>query len=353
MKVICIKEQKKYIDDFLNLPTSLYNSNDKTHNRREEKQLITRKHALSHYFTLQAFLVVNNNNVPIARCAITTYTNDDKAYLGLFECINDKSVSLLLFSSAQDYCIKMGKHEIIGPVDASIWIKYRLKIDNFDTLYTGEPYNKDYYKDLFMHSGFNVYDKFISNIYKILPEYKSEKATKRLNSMIEKGYIIKNITMKSFNSDLNDIYSLLIDLYSTFPAFKHISRAEFISMFKNLKYIADFKTVKLAYYKNELVGFLVSIPNYGKTLCGKFTPYKLMQFLKKKYKSKEYTILYMGVKKGHAGLGMAMAETIRRQVAKRNVLLIGALIQQGKVTANYFGDIIEKQCQYCLFCKKI
>ncbi len=204
-----------------------------------------------------------------------------------------------------------------------------------------------------MASGFQVCEKFVSNIYKILPDYSSTKATKRLDSMVLKGYVIKSPTNRSFITCLNDIYTLLIDLYSNFPAFKHISRTEFTEMFKKLKYIADFSMIKLAYKNGELVGFLVAMPNYGKILCGKLTVKKLVQLLKIKAHPKEYTILYMGVKKGHAGLGMALAETVRRQVAKRNVRLIGALIQQGKVTANYFGDIVEDKHTYSLFNKKV
>ena len=42
--------------------------------------------------------------------------------------------------------------KIIGPVDASFWLKYRLKINKFERPYTGEPYNKDYYYYSYCHS---------------------------------------------------------------------------------------------------------------------------------------------------------------------------------------------------------
>ena len=39
---------------------------------------------------------------------------------------------------------------IVGPVDASFWLKYRMKINMFyKPPYTGEPYNKDYYYKLY------------------------------------------------------------------------------------------------------------------------------------------------------------------------------------------------------------
>ena len=39
--------------------------------------------------------------------------------------------------------------KIVGPVDASFWNKYRLKINLFDKRpYTGEPYNLKYYFNL-------------------------------------------------------------------------------------------------------------------------------------------------------------------------------------------------------------
>ena len=88
---------------------------------------------------------------------ITIYPEDNIGYLGFYECINDDEVAKNLFDKAYEFCKEKGLTSIVGPVDCSFWIKYRLKINKFDLPpYTGEPYNKDYYLKQFENNGFSV-----------------------------------------------------------------------------------------------------------------------------------------------------------------------------------------------------
>ncbi len=353
MKTIKFKNEPNYMREFLNLPKRLYSQNMLTNSETQEEQILMGTHVLSHYFTVQAFLVLNEKQKAIARCVVTFYPNEDIAYIGFFECEENRDAFKLLLDTAHNYCKEHGKVQIIGPVDASIWIKYRFKTNNFSDYFTGEPYNKSYYADFFIKEGYSVLNCFISNYYDTKHEVKSEKGIKRLKEKIDKGYVIKSPKKDDLAAQLGEIYKLLIDLYSDFPAFKTITQEEFIELYMKLKLILDFSMLKQAYYKGELVGFFVAIPNYKSTLCGKMTPYKFIEFIIKKKNPKEFAIMYLGVKKGHAGLGLAMGEIVKQQIYKRKLKCIGALIQQGKVTANYFGEKIEKQNKYVLLSKTL
>jgi len=76
-----------------------------------------------------------------------------------------------MFCVAEKLAHENNLTKLIGPVDASFWIKYRLKVNLFDRLpYVSEPYNKDYYLNLFLGSGFVIEERYISNIYKKLPK---------------------------------------------------------------------------------------------------------------------------------------------------------------------------------------
>ena len=94
MKVIKFENEKKYINDFLNLPKKIYTKKTNTENKETIKQLITNTHPLNKYFKLTKFVVYKNEQV-VGRFAITEYPDDKiNCYLGFFECIKDNKVDI-------------------------------------------------------------------------------------------------------------------------------------------------------------------------------------------------------------------------------------------------------------------
>ena len=87
-----------------------------------------------------------------------------------------------LFNIADNFVISKGYKKIIGPVDASFWNKYRLKINYFENKpYTSEPYNKEYYLKLFQDNGYEIIEHYISNKYNMKEEYEIAPKFKRYN----------------------------------------------------------------------------------------------------------------------------------------------------------------------------
>ncbi len=351
MKTIMLSGQENYTKAFLKLPYMLYKENERLNNRNEELELLSGTHVLSHYFTVKAFLAVDDNLSPLARCIVTIYPDDPKAYIGLFEAQNNISACTALFKLAHEYCLANNKLEVVGPVDASVWIGYRFKCNNFGTPYTGEPYNMPYYKEIFEHLGYSVDKLFISNIYEEVQGYVNKKAKKRLEDKLAKGYIIKSPDMNNLDKELREVFRLLSELYSDFPAYKQLTEDEFVKLFYKMRYIADFSMLKTAYYKNELVGFFIALPNFGSILCGNMTPLKFLKLQWVKRHTKEFIMLYLGVQKGHEGLGVAITQLVLEENAKRKLKFIGALIQDGKATGSYFGDKMKSKTEYVLMHK--
>ena len=82
--------------------------------------------------------------------------------------------------------------KIVGPVDASFWIKYRLKINKFERPYTGEPYNLKYYYKLFTDNSFKVCDHYTSQVYEQVDEtYSNVKFTEHFKEFKKLGYKIE------------------------------------------------------------------------------------------------------------------------------------------------------------------
>lgn len=353
MNIIKFTDEKKYIKDFLSLPKKLYSKETNTENENEVKEILLGKHTLSKYFKIDKFIIYDNNSV-VGRFCITRYKKDPTAYLGFFECINDKKVAKYLFDEAYKFCKKKKYKKIIGPVDASFWIKYRLKINLFDKQpYTAEPYNKDYYLDLFKNNKYKIVEHYTSNIYKTVEySYINEKYQSRYEKYINDGFQIISPDLKKFNELLEELYYLLTDLYKDFPIYKHLSLEDFKTVFKSYKMILNPKMVKLAYYDNKLTGFFISVPNYGNKVYQLTLP-NIIKILKEKNNPKEYVMLYMGVDQKYLGLGSSLVYSIINELKESSLPSIGALARDGKVSQNYANDLIDTKYEYVLLERNI
>lgn len=347
MEIIRFQNEKKYIKLFLELSKKVYGKNYQE-NQKEVTQILTGKHLLSKYFTVDNFLFLEDKE-PVGRFIMTRYPNDANAYIGYFECIHDASVAKKMFQEANQFAKEKNCKKIIGPMDASFWIKYRLKINKFDSIpYIGEPYNKDYYLKFFLENQYTICEHYISNIY--LPvqyDYINEKYQNRYQTFIENGYNIISVELDKFDEAIEELYSLLTSLYQDFPLFKNIDKEDFLALFKDFKTIMDPKMVKLAYYQDKMVGFFISVPNYH-TLTANVSAKSLLQILHMKKNPKEYVMLYMGVAPEHQGLGKALVYSILTELKEKKVPSIGALSRDGKITQNYVSDLCIDKYEYVL-----
>ena len=88
-QVIDVRDKEEYVDSFLAFPKELYEGDCYTQSVKDEIDLLAVNHVLSHYFTIYPYLVIDDNGKTVGRCALTTYEEDDVAYLGFFECVKD------------------------------------------------------------------------------------------------------------------------------------------------------------------------------------------------------------------------------------------------------------------------
>lgn len=355
-RAVIFEDEETYINDFLALPPKLYLPDNLTQNEAEERKLLLNNHVLSKYFTLKKLLIYDDTGQVSARCIMTIYENDPVLYMGFFECINNKACAEVLFCQVNSFAKANHYEKIIGPVDASFWLKYRMKINLFDKApYASEPYNKDYYQELFMDNGYMVCQRYVSNIYKKLPLFygKKGKYERRFREFTDKNYKIVSPKKKDFDKVISQIYHMLMELYSDFPVFKPITEADFQAHFHYFKGIMDMSMVKTAYYNGEMTGFFIGIPDYETSLYGKVNLLTPIKVLLKRVRSANYVMLYMGVKKEHKGLGKAMIRPIIRNIYFKRATAIGALIQEGKPTEHYVEDSIHSKYKYVLLEKNV
>lgn len=344
---------RKNLNKFLSLPKKLYAENELMQNKNTEKNLIYGRHILSKYFKVYPFITIDSGKNIASRCVLTVYPDTKCGYIGFFESIDDSDAALAVLSKAEEFAVKLGLESLTGPVDCSFWIRYRLKTNHFGNPYTGEPYNKSYYEKFFKEAGYGVTGEYISNRFKKATGYNDSKFSERLEKYLQKGYSIESPSTENFDSALRAIYKMIIVLYSDFQTFSPITEEEFVSIYTPLKNIIDYKMVKIAYFNGVPAGFFVSVPNIGNAANGVLTPKKLLAIFKSRRHCRDYVMLYMGVMPEHRGLGKALAESIKRELAENGAESVGALIRSGKVTADYFSELVEYQYEYRLYGKQI
>lgn len=351
--VVFVSGDKKRTRDFLALPRRIYSADELTQSPADELALLNGTHILSRYFTVTPILIYRENRA-VSRAAVTLYPDDSTAYIGFFESENDSEAAALLFETAAATAEKNGCVKLTGPVDCSFWIKYRLKTNRFGSPYTGEPYNKEYYADLWYENGFEVSRRYFSNHYKIMDNDSGcEKYAVRLAEKLNEGYTIKCPDSGTFDKTLREVYSLLIELYSKFPVYKRIAEEEFCRLNDHLRHILNYSMVRMAYFEGAPAGFFVSVPNFGNRVYGRLDPLKMLRILREKRKPRSYVMLYLGVDKKHLGLGTALAEAIRQELKAQAVPSVGALIREGSLSRNYAAQFIDFEYEYVLLEKTV
>lgn len=347
-------ERDVFLKGFLALPKTLYPRERRTQDTKAEKAILNGTHPLSGEFTVRAYLAVDDGASPQGRCVLTYYPDDPAAYVGFFECVEDLDVCRALLSAAEAQARADGKEKLVGPLNASFWIGYRFKVENFDEHFTGEPDNLPYYADFWEACGFTVSERYYSNYLRSpTPEDPSEKWEKRLQRALDKGYEIRSLERGKFDEALRDIYRMLVCLYAKFPAFKLISEEQFTALFGSLKYVVDYECVLLGYKDGELAGFFVCVPNYGTLVDGDLSLRDLPAILRIRRNCKEYVILYIGVDRKHLGLGGAFAQTIRQIGQNKGAGSIAALIHEGNGSGVFFRELTTHTARYVLLEKAL
>lgn len=350
----CIEvADRRSVKQFLSLPSRLYEA-DCPQDRKTEQLLLTGKHPLSPDLQITPFLTVDSKGRAICRCLLTYYVNDPVAYVGFFEAFPDEDAVRLMMRTVEKRARLDGKTTLLGPIDASIYIGYRFKIDRFDTTYTGEPYNKPYYAALWESCGYRVRDRYVSNhMRKVLEEDIDPRLLRMHQRYIDRGYQFVSPTKANFRQCLADVYESMMELYSSFSGFKPLTKEQYLELFTPLEKVLNLDLVKLAYKDGKLMAFAIALPNYRYLTRGRPTLCKLLKILRTKKHPDEGVVLYVGASRSASGLGGAIAQQLRNALCEAGCSSIGALIKEGNVTDRMYESLQIDRFQYVLLTKEL
>jgi len=287
--------------------------------------------------------------------------------LGFFESLNNQNVSNDLFNQAINWLTKYHDIQTIwGPVNFDIWNNYRLKTRGFgQSTFLGEPYNKDYYPELFTNFGFSKKQLWQSleidgarNLKKMAAGGKNGH-----NQLLERGYRFASFNKKYFKTELRKLYKILIESFSGFLGFTPISFPDFEILFTPLKHAVHPAFFKFIFDENNnlagYVGNILDLSQAVRAMKGRSNCLSKVKFLYNKSKVNRIIYYIGGISKNESlkksGLGKAALYHVTQQVLKAgyNKVVIALMAENNRMQRMLGDNINLAQREYALYEKKL
>jgi hypothetical protein len=225
------------------------------------------------------------------------------------ECYDDKEISHTLLSAVEDWAQKLGMNKIIGPYAFSDKDPQGCQISGFDKPgVLAAPNNGSFLPALIENEGYSKevdLVEYITDIPSKLPDL-FLKIIERASRM-EKIEIIEFKTKKAIKPYILDVLELMNDTFSSIYGFVPLSDREKQDFARRYLPILDPAFIKAAKIGDELVGFVIAMPNLSQGILkarGRLWPFGFIHILGSIKKSTELLMLLGGVKQKYRGRGI-------------------------------------------------
>ena len=240
--------------------------------RRDVNELIDpSKHPFHEHATVELFLARRGDEVVGRIAAIHNDLHleihgEKLGFFGLFESINDESVSRALFDAVAQWLARRGLETMRGPASFSLNEEAGLLVHGFD----GPPvvmmtYNPDWYATLVESYGFSKSKDLLAYF---LPD---STPTERLLGIADKLRARYNVTVrtldkKNFWNEVALVRKVYNEAWQKNWGHIPMTESELDYMAKQLKPVVDPKLVVFAEVNGELAGFGLALPDFNVAL---------------------------------------------------------------------------------------
>lgn len=333
--------------DFVSLPRRRgYGTHD--NDARAEMAWLTHTHALNEGLRVRG-VVAYTKGRPVGRIAVTTATDDpETAWIGFLESPDDNGIADRLFGWAQDQAAGLGRSRLVGPVDASFWYRYRLKVSGFEERpYLTEPLNPPHHVRLWERAGYAETDRYRSAIYhRVHPEMAVPRFAELRQRFEHRGFVFSHPTPATWNATVGDLHTMIHELYAPMAAFRPIPLETFRAHYDRLKTIADLSMVWLVHRDDRPEGFCVAFPDYGIGLTTGPTWCRLLTLVRARRRADRYVLAYLGART--PGVGAALIDGLTTALIDRRAALVGSLTHVGVASEAYGKAHIRTRNHYIL-----
>jgi hypothetical protein len=319
--------------EFLMLPVRLY-KNEKHWIRPLDKDIESvfdkEKNKTFRHGECIRWILLDNHNQTIGRVAafvnqktVSKGNDQPTGGMGFFECINDQSAAFLLFEESKKWLQSKGMEAMDGPINFGLRDRWwGLLIEGFDR----DPnyqcnYNFPYYKDFFEAYGFQVYFYQLTFWRTVMEALNPHVERKALTIYNEPGYSFRHIRKDEIEKLPEYIHTVYNKAWSNRNENPEMNLQQAKLLVKQMKPIMDIRLLYFGFYKDEPIGFFLSLPEinqmfkhvHGKmNLLGKLIT---LWHMIRKTNRKAFGVLF-GVVPEHQALGVDGAMVL----ASREVL---------------------------------
>lgn len=316
MLKIEIVKSKKDLQDFIDLPWTIYKDNRYwiPPLKSEVKEILnTEKNPFWEHARREMFLV-RNDNKPVGRIVAIVDDNHNKfhedniGFFGFYESINDFEVAKLLYDAAKKWLLDNKKDAMRGPLNPSQNDEIGFLLEGFDkppaVMMT---YTPPYYLDLAEKYGL----KKAKDLYALYLDTKApipERIVRMVNLIQKRTRAkIRMIDMKNFNQDLQYVKDIYNSAWEKNWGFVPMTDKEIDLTAKKLKQFVDPRLVLFAEIDNQPIAVSVTVPDINQVLIklnGKLGVIEMLKFVYYRKKVDGVRAMIGGVKKEYRQSGI-------------------------------------------------
>jgi ribosomal protein S18 acetylase RimI-like enzyme len=326
---------KKDLKRFITFPHQLYKGDENYVPALNivVKSMLGKKNPFLKHSEIAMFLAIENE-VVIGRIAaiynkthLDTY-RDNTGFFGFFDAIDDVSVAKNLFETCEQWLSSKEINRVIGPANLTTNDSCGFLIEGFQhPPMILMPYNKAYYGELCEQSGFHKLMDLSS--YKVDVNMSLEKYNniylKGLDAMESNHIKIRNLSSKTFSKDIEQLRFVYNKSNENNWGFMPLNEEEFRAMANELRMTTPWELTLIVEKGNEIIGFLIAIPNLNKIFRfmknGKIFPFGFLKFFTKKRTVDSARIMILGVLEEYRDMGidLVLYRRIKEALNKHNI----------------------------------
>jgi GNAT superfamily N-acetyltransferase len=250
--------------------------------------------------------------------------NAHNARFCLFESINNQKIADSLFRYIEEWALRAGMTEIIGPFGMYYHDPIGFIVQGYEYIPALTTYyNFDYIVTLVENEGYTC-DKELE-VYKIMLPDGIPEIYKKILSKVSNNSNIKLVPLHHRNEMkpyILPVLRLMNETYADIYGYSQLDEKEMTLLAKQYISLLDPGLVKIAEYSGEVAGFFIAMPNISKGIIaskGYLFPFGIFKILSSAKKSKQLDLLLGAIKKKYQGIGidvlmgMDMIETAKKK----------------------------------------
>ncbi|MFN9365495.1 MAG: GNAT family N-acetyltransferase [Planctomycetota bacterium] len=238
----------------------------------------------------EVFLAYEGNR-PVGRIAAIVddlhnqHYADRLGFFGFFECPPDQEVADRLLNAAADYLVSQGRDQVRGPMNPSMKGEFGVLVEGHQhPPRVMMAHTTNYYAQLLETFGFETVKRFHAYSLDVANDPDWGNKVARMRALSDRicarfpDLKVEPATKANVEQRLYEINTIGNHIRSVGWGFVPLTSEELTYMVNQLRRVIDPRAVVTAHYKNELVGYVVTVPDVNWAIKRTKGPYDWLRF---------------------------------------------------------------------------